>query len=356
MRASERLPTAWDPYNLSASPYFHTPLEATDSSPHPLSLFVGRDRELTTLLDNIASAGRASSRQSIAGVPGVGKTTLVKELKSRVHQAGYLTTDAVVPILAGDDLPLLFGRILSALYDTIVANRPHAAGNKALEAAETLVRSARIPTGGGGVSFLGIGVSATKGITMLGPKDVRLEGPRVAYDLAQFVLGTDARGVLLHLNNLENLTEKDAAQAADLLRDLRDMLLTHHGLHFILTGTPDAVTTAIDTHPQVRSHFEVLQLDPLTVAEVHELLRRRYQHLRLDPKLPTVQPVADYVVAELHKLYRGDLRGLLQALGARREAPPRTQCSKRLSEVCRRNVGAGGPSGTLRRRTHTQAG
>jgi hypothetical protein len=313
-KASDRLPTSWDLYNLSASPYFHTPLEATESSPHPLSLFVGREPELATLLDNIASAGRASSRQAIAGVPGVGKTTLVKELKARLHQAGYLTTDTVVPVLADDDLPLLFGRILSALYDTIVANRPYASGNRALEAAETLVRSARIPTGGGGFSVLGIGASATKGTTVLGPKDVRLEGPKVAYDLAQFVLGTDARGVVLHLNNLENLTEKDAVHAADLLRDLRDMLLTHHGLHFIVTGTPDAVTTAIDTHPQVRSHFEVLQLEPLTVTEVHELLRRRYEHLRLEPKRAPVPPVENAVVAHLHGLYRGDLRGLLQAL------------------------------------------
>lgn len=316
MKGTDRLPTSWDLYNLRGSPYFHTPLEATDGTPHPLTLFVGREPELATLIDHIASAGKASSRQAIAGVPGVGKTTMVKELKSRLHQAGYLTTDAVVPILADDDLPLLFGRILSALYDTIVANRPQASGNKALVAAETLVRSTRIPTGGGGFSVMGIGVSVTKGTTVLGPKDVRLEGPKVAYDLAQFVLGMDAPGVVLHLNNLENLTEKDAEHAADLLRDLRDMLLTHHGLHFIVTGTPDAVTTAIETHPQVRSHFEVLQLEPLTVKEVHELLRRRYEHLRLDPKRPALAPVADQVVEHLHGLYRGDLRGLLQALEA----------------------------------------
>jgi hypothetical protein len=64
----------------------------------------------------------------------------------------------------------------------------------------------------------------------------------------------------------------------------------------------------------VRSPFEVLHLDPLTVDEVHELLRRRYNHLRLDPERPPVPPVADDVVAQLHELYRGDLRGLLQAL------------------------------------------
>lgn len=314
MKVGERLPTAWDPYNLAASPYFHTPLEAMADSPHPLSLFVGRERELSLLLENIASAGRGSSRQAVGGVAGVGKTTLVKALKSRAHQAGYLTTDAVIPILADDDLPLLFGRVLSALYDTIVANRPHAAGSPALQAAETLVRSARIPTGGGGVSVLGVGISASVGTAILGPKDVRLEGPKVAHDLAQFVLGTDAPGVLLHLNNLENLTERDARHAADLLRDLRDLLLTHHGLHFVITGTPDAVRTAIDTHPQLRSHVAVLQLDPLTIDEVHHLLRRRYAHLRLDARRPAIAPVADDVVAELYALYRGDLRGLLQAL------------------------------------------
>ncbi len=316
MTGFDRLPTPWDPYNLSATPFFHTPLEAGETTPHPLSLFVGRDRELQTLRDNIASAGRASSRQAIAGLPGVGKTTLVKELKARLHQAGYLTTDAVIPILAQDDVPLLLGRILSTLYDTIVANRPNAAGNKALTAAETLVRSSRIPTGGGGISILGFGVNVTKGTTIVGPKDVRLEGPKVASDLAQFILGTDARGVVLHLNNLENLTEEDAERAADLLRDLRDLILTHNGLHFLITGTPEAVATAIDKHPQIRSHVEVIQVASLTIAEVHELLARRYQHLRLDPRHPVTPPVAASVVEELHTLYGGDLRGLLQALEA----------------------------------------
>ncbi|MCU0635315.1 MAG: AAA family ATPase [Gemmatimonadaceae bacterium] len=316
MTPKDRIPTLWDPYNLESTPFLHTPLDANDSAPHPLSLFVGRQRELHLLRENVVGAGRSSSRQAIAGAPGVGKTTLVKELKAQLHELGYLTTDTIIPILAQDDLTLLFGRIVSALYDTIVANQPHSAQHPALEAAETLVRSARIPYGGAGVNVLGLGLSASRGTTVIAAKDVRFEGPRVAHDLAQFVLGTDAHGVVLHLDNLENLVEHDAGRAADLLRDLRDIALTHRGLHFLLTGTPEAIAAAIDRHPQLRSHFEVHHLEPLSVAEVHELLARRYAHLRRDPTRPAIPPVASDVVEELYALYRGDLRGLLQALDA----------------------------------------
>lgn len=72
--------------------------------------------------------------------------------------------------------------------------------------------------------------------------------------------------------------------------------------------------SVVDKHPQIRSHVETVPLEPLSIGEVHELLHRRYEHLRLDTTRPAIAPVADSVVAELHALYRGDLRGLLQAL------------------------------------------
>jgi len=39
--------------------------------------------------------------------------------------------------------------------------------------------------------------------------------------------------VLLHLNNLENLSEVDAERAADVLRGIRDQALLLDGLHLI---------------------------------------------------------------------------------------------------------------------------
>jgi hypothetical protein len=96
-----------------------------------------------------------------------------------------------------------------------------------------------------------------------------IDGPRVVRDLSRFVQESDARGVLLHLNNMENLTEADAQHAANLLRDLRDPLFLQNGLHFVLVGTTDAVTTVVQTHQQVRNTVSILRLDPLSIADVH---------------------------------------------------------------------------------------
>src|SRR5215213_2615818 len=102
------LPTPWNLYGLTGSPFFQDTLEAAETSSRPLSLFVGRKIELARLRGAIHGAGDRSSRQAVAGAPGIGKTTLVQELKARLLDDGYMTTDAVVPILARDTSEAVF--------------------------------------------------------------------------------------------------------------------------------------------------------------------------------------------------------------------------------------------------------
>jgi hypothetical protein len=93
----------------------------------------------------------------------------------------------------------------------------------------------------------------SRGTSALIPKDMMIDGPRIMRDLMRMVQASDARGVLLHLDNHENLSESDAERAAEVLRALRDLMLLHNGLHYIIAGTTDAVNIAINTHAQVRS-------------------------------------------------------------------------------------------------------
>lgn len=312
--AARPLPTPWNLYNLLGSPYFRETLETAEGSWRPLGLFVGREAELAELRGRIHGAGEMSSRRAVAGLPGMGKTTLVQELKAAVLEDGHLTTDALVPILADDTAESVFGRVLGALYDTILVNRPHTVGNKAMQDAQLLVRADRLASGGGSISVMGIGGGVTRGATVLTPRDIMIDGPRVMRDLMNLVRGSDARGVLLHLNNLENLSESDTENAAEVLRSLRDPMLMHSGLHYVVVGTTEAVNTVVNTHAQVRTTFSTLVLDPLAVEDVHRMLHARYEHLRLDPARPPVPPAAPEAVAALYELFRGDLRGLLKAL------------------------------------------
>jgi DNA-binding transcriptional ArsR family regulator len=142
-----------------------------------------------------------------------------------------------------------------------------------------------------------------------------LDGPRVLRDLLRYAMSQGARGIVMHLNNLENLSEADASRAADLLRDIRDQALLHDGLHLIVVGTTDAVRTVVQSHTQIRSVFSnPLLLEPLALEDVEQLLANRYEALQLDPARPWRSPVEGAVVERLYELFRGDLRGLLKAL------------------------------------------
>jgi hypothetical protein len=309
------LPTPWNLYNLTASPYFQETLESLDGSTRPLSLFVGRAKELARLRSKVHGAGELSSRQAVAGIPGVGKTTLVQELKATLLQDGYLTSDSLVPILASDTAGDLFGRVLGGLYEIILLNRPDTAvGNRAMLDAQLLVRAGRLATGGANLSVMGVGGGVTRGTTVITPDDIMIDGPRIMRDLMQLVRGSGAHGVVMHLNNLENLSDSETEKAAETLRSLRDPMLMHPGLHFILVGTTDAVNLVVNTHSQVRNTFSTLILESFEIEDVHKMLAARYAHLRLDPAKPVVSPADPDAVASLYELFRGDLRGLLKAL------------------------------------------
>ncbi|HKG95288.1 MAG TPA: ATP-binding protein [Gemmatimonadaceae bacterium] len=314
---SGTLPNLWRVFNLRESPYFQETLGSSRHS-YPLSLFVGRAAETRQLLTIIGST--RSSRQPIGGPPGIGKTTLVQSVKAGTIAAGYWAADELVPFYETDTTEHVLGRILSALYDTILAARPMVAEHAAMQAAQQLVKVARLTSGGGSISILGVGGGVTKGTTTITPSGAMLfDGPRIMRDLLTLVREAEAAGIVLHLDNLENLTEKTTDRAADILRSLRDPVLLLDGLHLLLVGTTAAVLSATGTHAQVRSVFTTpLTLEPLPMADVQALLAARYSMLALNGRDP-IPPIDAGAVAALYPLFRGDLRSLLTALeeGAR---------------------------------------
>ena len=84
------LPNLGGLYNLRSSPFFQATLRA-DSEATPLHLFVGRQRERQLLLTTIGSS--PSSRQAVAGRPGIGKTTLVQTVKAEAQAEGYWSSN-----------------------------------------------------------------------------------------------------------------------------------------------------------------------------------------------------------------------------------------------------------------------
>ncbi|MCT0230928.1 ATP-binding protein [Synechococcus sp. CS-1324] len=306
------LPNLWGLYNLRSSPYFQATLRS-DTEATPLRLFVGRQRERQLLLTTIGSS--RSSRQALAGRPGIGKTTLVQAVKADAREAGYWTSAEIIALGSEGSSEDLLGRLLSGAYDAVLASYLTAAG-PAVEAAQQLVRSFRLRGGGFSASAFGFGAGGTQteGVSTP-PSALVLDGPRVLRDLLAYAEAQGAQGLVLHLNNLENLSEADADRAADLLRSIRDQALLLDGLHLIVVGTTDAVRTVVQTHTQIRSVFsDPLVLQPLELEDVQQLLANRYAALQLAPGQPWRAPVEGAVVERLYQLFRGDLRGMLKAL------------------------------------------
>jgi hypothetical protein len=308
-----QLPTVWRVYNLRGSPFFQETLQHGHDR-RTLDLFVGRDAELRQLHEYIR--GRDSSRQAVAGPSGIGKTTLVQRLKFAALAEGYFTRDDLVPFLAGDTPESFFARALSEVFAIILANRPQSGGHEAMQEAEQTVRAIRLSTGGASLSLLGAGGGFSRGVSLSTPKDILVHGPHILANMLAMVRDSgESRGVVLHLNNLENLSGSDLQRAATTLQSLRDILLMLDGLHVVLVGTTDAVHHVVNANAQVRNVFRApLVLESLALPQVCDLLSARYDKWRLDESFPARAPVEQEVIERLWSVFRGDLRGLLKAL------------------------------------------
>jgi hypothetical protein len=287
--------------------------------------FVGRDTEAERLTRTIMGHA-GSSRQSIRGSAGVGKSTLAQRVKALLTQQRLYSTPDAVALGHADGTDEVCVRILSYVYETLLAAAQESGTLAALEKDETvqntrqLVRVFREATGlSGGVSLAMLGgVSAGRSASLNSPSTAKpsiliaplLQGlMRVAREKLK------ARGIVVHVNNLENLSGVDAKHAGAVFKDLRDPCLLADGYHWLVVGTGDALSDTIDIHPQLRSVFSLtLALEPLKPGEVLQLLERRYRALALDDSKPTRAPILPRAVQSLYSLFHGDLRGTLAAL------------------------------------------
>jgi hypothetical protein len=314
---------AWRLFNLRESPFFQEPLQA--GTRYPMSLFVGRAADTDRLLRKIERSP-GSSRQTIRGAVGVGKSTLAQHVKSEVAAAEILSTPAAVSVSSALTLDQLCALILRSVLDALLGGTPPRAAVRrkienaaAVQQASQLVRvyPARIG-GSGGVSIAGFGGNLGRTAALVTPATATpsLMIPGLLRDLlhlAREALGK--RAVLVHLNNLENLTESNTERAGDLLRDIRDICFMADGYHWLVVGTEEAVRSVIDARPQLVSVFSTPPaLAPLSEEELLELLRRRYQALRIDQNRPARPPVVPEAASTLYRLFDGDLRGSLAAL------------------------------------------
>ena len=359
----------WTPYGLGDDPFFQEPLAPTEDPARPVSLFVGRVAELQLLGGQIV--GSRSSRAVVQGPAGVGKTSFVNRLKAAVAAHGVLTHAEPVRVQPGMSPRQFCGEVLRVLLQiratvgaAVAGTAPEAVGKGeagqggrrprargAVRAVGDAVGSLVAGIAGDVGADLGgddeaafwrrIGrivegedsVAAGIGVAGLSAQRERVRIPGEVGDLSLFAEveralallagGEDrrARGagarpaprrVLVHVNNLENLSVEDARAAAVLMQSVRDVFLAPHG-HWLFVGAGDVERNVFRAAAQVSGIVPVaVTLEPLAPEEVAELLARRYAHLQRGRRL--VPPISPEVAAGLYARYHGDLRNFLRLL------------------------------------------
>ena len=305
----------WSLFGLRESPFFQDTL--APGSPYPTELFVGRKAESDRILLCVASS--PSSRQVLHGPPGIGKTTLAQHAKGLLWKENYIVRWRSIAVVAGQGAPALLVDILASVHEAVLAARPAFSKEEPMEAARGLVRSFRQTSGRGGVSVLGSGAQASTQTQYIRPVEagVLQEAWRLLLNIVDLACGKhEADGVVIHLNNLENLTSSDSMEeAARTFRDIRDLFLVPN-VHWLVVGTSDETLGILGSYPQVRSIFLPSHppLAPLSTDDFLGLLHARYAFLEDEKNREIVLPVEDEAAAAVYTLFRGDLRGALRTL------------------------------------------
>lgn len=317
----------WAPYGLSDDPYFQQPLEP-DSDPdatRSISLFVGRDAEIRLLGGQVV--GSSSSRAIVQGTAGVGKTSFVNRLKVTLSEHGVLTHAEPVRVMPGMTPRRFIAAVLKVLNQMRASMAVSAPAGTLVQAARTAKRAAalgdedafwlrvgRIVDGedslAGGVSVAAFGAQQQRVRIPSEVEEMSLHGELV--QAVAYLTGRGTRRVLVHVDNLENLSRDDVTAAAGLMQDVRDAFLVEHS-HWLFVGTTDIEGQIFRATPQVSGIIPfAVTLEPLDRAQVAELLERRYRHLQRGVR--PAPPVAPEVAATLYARYHGHLRDFLRLL------------------------------------------
>jgi hypothetical protein len=301
---------------LSDDPFFQAPLAPSEDADYPISLFVGRDLDLRLLGGQIVGSG--SSRAIVQGAAGVGKTSFVNRLKVAVADHRVLTHEEPVRMRRGMSARQFCAEVLRVLLQI----RGTMSARSVTGDATFWRRVGRVVEGEDSVAagLTVAGVGAQRELVRIPSEVSELSLIDDVAEAIGLLAGRNGRRVLLHVNNLENLSRDDARAAAGLLQDVRDVFLAGRG-HWLFVGAEDIEQTVFRTAAQLGGIVPLAAtLAPLAPAEVIELLTRRYEHLRRGVRFtPPVEPEG---AAALYERYRGDLRNFLRLLsrGVQRHA------------------------------------
>ncbi len=294
-------------------PYYVEPLPVAQES---LDLFVGRADDRRRLLSFVRET--PTGKTMIQGAPGVGKTSLLN-----VVQQELLATGERCPLFSVIEVPADQTReaFLLTVISGVVSTLDELFGEEELEGQASIVQareavrqtvgaardlgiSATLPGGlGGGVQVGRAPVPSAP----LAPTVPMLLG--LLNGLVGVIRARGFDGLVVPVNNLDTLTEQQAAQFLNHTRDVT-MGQNSPSIHWVFIAGP-ALFATLETRDAYRRISESFTNNPVTLGplawdDVKAALERRRLHFALDPDVSL--PVSMTLAQEIYEAGDGELR------------------------------------------------
>lgn len=247
-----------------------------------MELFRGESRiQLGKKLIGLVHA-RAHPVMLLQGGPGVGKTTVVNYGKEALRQSGeFFVYPKSIEISVNSTRETIAAEYLAAMTTAAMAQSPERNWEQDprwKEAYETI--SEVWKTGGLGVSgsFAGFGVGVTLTQVQKVAEVMPWETWKALLENVLEALLEQRRGFLLHLNNIDAVSDENPEKAQELFDAIRD-LLTVDGIHTILCASSSFLDEVLADRQRVLDVVELVDTVPeLPPEEFLDAVHARYDY------------------------------------------------------------------------------
>lgn len=302
----------WESLGFKENPFSTDPINLDT-----LALYTGHTREVAACQDVVS---QKDILMIIEGSRGVGTTSFANVLRFWAQKKKfYLTPRNEIRVNPDWSLETLLSAIIANIIREIEFFQPEkiAKDKRFLEAKSLSTRIAETYRSFG-IDAFGVGVNYGKnaGIStqpVIVPASVlghHLEDLAVLVKLSGY-----KQGILLQLNNLDVGTIHEEKYLRYLFNALRDYIQTQ-GISWLLVGDiglRQFIASQVDRLDDIVTYET--EITPINKTEFDELINRRIEHFRLNPKVYI--PIDHEVFTYLYDITRGRLRyifGLLQRL------------------------------------------
>lgn len=269
----------WETLGFRESPYNTNPLVARAED---VELLVGRESEATEFCTQLEAA--TNGVLVLSGTPGVGKTSFfnVQQYKLENDLAPFgpklLSARQLCPVQPTDDVKKLAMRALNSLNRSV--ENWCSLNGKQLPPETTKLGKWAAGTGTSGftlgVSILGCGGSLGRTVQLPKSTDASFEaiGDAISAIAAEVLTEFGFSGVIIALDNLENLDDK---QLGEMLISFRDTLFSIPNVWWVLIGQSGLGSLIQSLDPRVfeRTTGSGIEIKPIEFEELEKAIALR---------------------------------------------------------------------------------